>query len=77
MDEHGNLKHRVGIQKSQVEGIEIDETVEKGRNQQTQSSGQEGNENNCLMSVLYQDSDPLPHPPRALLLGGRTPIWTR
>jgi hypothetical protein len=29
MDEHGNLKHRVGIQKSQVEGIEIEETAEK------------------------------------------------
>jgi hypothetical protein len=54
---------------SQVEGIEIEETTEKGRNRQTQSFGQEGNKNNCLMSVLCRDRDPLPNPLRAQLLG--------
>jgi hypothetical protein len=29
MNEHSNLKHRVGIQMSQIEGIEVKETAEK------------------------------------------------
>lgn len=46
MDENNDLKHEIRIQMSQVEIIEIEETTKEGRNQQTQSLGQEGNKNN-------------------------------
>jgi hypothetical protein len=46
MDENNDLKHEIRIQMSQVEIIEIKETTKEGRNQQTQSLGQEGNKNN-------------------------------
>jgi hypothetical protein len=65
VNEHDNLKHGVGIQMSQVERIEVNETTEKGINWQTQPSDLEGHENDRFVGVLCRDDNPPPDQPRA------------
>jgi hypothetical protein len=50
---------------SQVERIEVKETIEKGRNWQSQPSDEEGYENYHFESILCQDGNSPPDPPRA------------
>lgn len=57
------------VQKSEIEGIEVEETTKKGRNRETLPLGQEGNKSDHFMGVLYRDGDPSPDLPRAQLFG--------
>jgi hypothetical protein len=68
MHEDGNLKNRIGVQVSQIEGIEVKEAMEKGRNGQTQTPNQERDENHRFMGILRGHDNPLPNPSGTHLL---------
>jgi hypothetical protein len=63
VNEHDNLKHRVGIQICKIERIKVKEATEEGRNWQSQSSDEERHENNCLVSILCRDGNSPPDLP--------------
>jgi hypothetical protein len=62
VNEHGNLKHGVGIQMRKIERIKIKEATKEGRNRQSQSSDEERHEHNRLVSILCRDGNSPPDP---------------
>jgi hypothetical protein len=63
MHKDGNLKNRIRVQVSQVEGVEIKEAMEKGGDGQTWAPNQERDKNHELMGILHGHSNPLPNAP--------------
>jgi hypothetical protein len=63
MNKHGNLKHRIEIQMSEVQRIKFENTSKEGRNWQGQSPDEKRHEDNRLMSILCWDSSFAPDPP--------------
>jgi hypothetical protein len=77
VNKNRNLQNRVGIQMSQIQMVEIKETAKERRNRKSKAVDEKRNLNNGLMDILCWDSNPTTDPPRAKLLGGRTPTETR
>jgi hypothetical protein len=77
VNKNRNLQNRVGIQMSQIQMIEIKETVKERRNRKSKAADEKRNVNNGLVGILSRDSNPTTDPPRAKLLWGRTPTETR
>jgi hypothetical protein len=62
MNRHSNLKHIIGIQMSEVKRVKIEKTAKEGRNRQGQPPDEKRHEDNCLVSILYRDSNSMPDP---------------
>jgi hypothetical protein len=68
VNKNRNLHNRVGIQMSQIQMVEIKETVKERRNRKSKAADEKRNVNNGLVGILRRDSNPMTDPPRAKLL---------
>jgi hypothetical protein len=68
VNKNRNLQNRVGIQMSQIQMVEIKETVKERRNRKSKAEDEKRNVNNRLMGILCWDSNPTTDPPRAKLV---------
>jgi hypothetical protein len=66
-----NLQNRIGIQMSQIQMIEINETAKERRNRKSKAADEKRNVNNGLVGILSRESNPMIDPPRAKLLRGK------
>jgi hypothetical protein len=68
VNKNRNLQNRVGIQMSQIQMVEIKETVKERRNRKSKTVDEKRNVNNGLVGILRRDSNPTTDLPRAKLL---------
>ena len=68
MNKNRNLHNRVGIQMSQIQMVEIEETAKERRNRKRKAANEKRNVNNGFMDILCRDSNPTTDPLRAKLL---------
>jgi hypothetical protein len=60
MNKHDNLKHKIGIQMSEVQTVKNEKTTKEGRNWQGQPPDEKRHEDNRLVSILRRDGNSTP-----------------
>jgi hypothetical protein len=68
VNKNRNLQNRVEIQMSQIQMVEIKETMKERRNRKSKAADEKRNVNNRLVGILRWDSNPTTDLPRAKLL---------
>jgi hypothetical protein len=71
VNKNRNLQNRVGTQMSQIQMVEIKETMKERRNRKSKVTDEKRNVNNRLVDILGRDSNPTTDPPKAKLLRGK------